>query len=175
MGFFIPFGKLMPILGKGDIGSILKDREGALFFASGTANSSSCEPEPFEREANLLMEQPRDLCLFYFSSFSVYSEPTNCYFIHKRYMESLIRRYFPNYNIIRISNIDWGHNPNTFLNNLRNKIRKGEPVEIRDEYRFLISQEQLRLITDHLPLTGQNEINIFGEMGKVKDLVYARL
>lgn len=163
------------ILGRtGDIGSILNDREGALFFASGTANSGNCEPEPFEREAKLLMEQPKDLCLFYFSSFSVYTHQS-CYFWHKRQMEILVRKYFPNYNIIRISNIDWGKNPHTFLNNLRNKIKNGEPVELRDEYRFLISKEQLLLLTDNLPLTGQNEINVFGKMGLVKDLVYEGL
>lgn len=163
------------VLGKGDIGSILRPRDGAIMFASGIANSSNCEPEPFEREANLLMQQPKDLCLFYFSSFSVYTEFGSCYFWHKRNMESLVKKYFANYNIIRISNIDWGVNPNTFLNNLRAKIRNGEPVEIRDEYRFVISKEQLLLLTDNLPLTGQNEICAFGRYGKVRDLVYEGL
>lgn len=161
----------MGIVGSGDIASILNDREGALFFASGVSNSSNTNPEPFEREAKLLMSQPRNLCLFYFSSFSVYTHDTP-YFIHKRFMESLVRAYFPNYNIIRISNIDWGNNPNTFLNNLRNKIAKGEAVEIRDEYRFIISKEQLLLLTDNLPLDGQNEICAFGTMDTVKNLVF---
>ena len=162
------------IVGTGDIASVLNDREGCTFFASGISNSSTTDPKQSEREATLLMEQPRDKCLFYFSSFSVYTHQ-NFYFWHKRTMESLVRKYFPNYNIIRISNIDWGKNPNTFLNNLRNKIKNGEPVELRDEYRFLISKEQLLLLTDNLPLTGQNEINVFGKMGLVRDLVYEGL
>ena len=42
----------------------------------------------------------------------------------------------------------------------------------RDEYRFVISKEQLLLLTDNLPLTGQNEICAFGIMDKVHNLVY---
>jgi len=86
-------------------------------------------------------------------------------------MEVTIKKYFQNYNIIRIGNIDWGKNPNTFLNYLRNKIKNNEPFEIKDEYRFMISKEQLLLLTDNLPLTGKNEINAFGTMKKVKDLI----
>lgn len=78
---------------------------------------------------------------------------------------------FKNYNIIRIGNIDWGINPNTFLNKLRAKKEAGEKLDVFDEYRYMISKEQLLMLTDNLPLIGQNEINVFGTMAKVKDLI----
>jgi hypothetical protein len=86
-------------------------------------------------------------------------------------MELLIKSNFQNYNIIRIGNIAWGSNPNTFINYIKNKIKNGEPVEIRDEYKYMIDKAQLVLLTDNLPLTGQNQISVFGRMAKVKDLL----
>jgi hypothetical protein len=62
-------------------------------------------------------------------------------------------------------------NPNTFINALRAKKAKGEPFEILDEYRWMINKEELLLLTNNLPLIGQNEINVFGRMAKVKDLI----
>jgi len=35
----------------------------------------------------------------------------------------------------------------------------------------MIDKEQLVLLTDNLPLTGQNQISVFGQMAKVKDLL----
>ena len=86
-------------------------------------------------------------------------------------MELLIKSNFKNYNIIRIGNITWGSNPNTFINYIKNKKSKGEPVEIKDEYKYVIDKEQLVLLTDNLPLTGQNQISVFGRMAKVAELV----
>lgn len=158
------------IIGKGDIASALNDREGALFFASGISNSTKFDGVDKQREYDLLYFQNRELCCFYFSTISIYTTNTP-YTRHKLKMEELVKRWFENYNIIRIGNIDWGNNPNTFLNNLKTRIANGEPVKIRDEYKYMISQEQLRLITDNLPLTGQNEINVFGYMDKVENLL----
>jgi UDP-2-acetamido-2,6-beta-L-arabino-hexul-4-ose reductase len=158
------------IIGNGDIASILKDREGALFFASGVSNSSCFSLAEFNRERELLLQQPVDLCVFYFSTISIYTTQ-RAYTVHKIAMEKLIKERFENYNIIRIGNIDFGNNPNTFLNNLRSKKLNGEPIEIRDEYKYMISKEQLLLLTDNLPLKGKNEINVFGTMKKVIDLI----
>lgn len=160
----------MAIIGHGNIARALNDREGAIFFASGVSNSNETDHKAFEREYLLLLDQPRDKCLFYFSSIQLFEKDIP-YFNHKQIMETIIDDIWDNYNIIRIGNIDWDSNPNTFLNFLRSKIEKCESVEIKDEYRFLISQEQLRLLTDNLPLTGKNVINAFGRMGKVKDLI----
>jgi len=133
------------IVGNGDIASVLNDREGALFFASGVSNSGSVHERQYDREQFLLHNQPKDLCCFYFSSISIFSQDTR-YTRHKESMELVVRLFFKNYNIIRIGNIDWGDNPNTFLNFLRNK--KG-PVTIRDEYKYMISKEQLLLLSDN--------------------------
>lgn len=161
------------IIGKGDIASILNDREGAIFFASGVSNSSEKDETQFDREISLLLQQDKTKCLFYFSSISVdnLQKKSNRYLQHKIKMEELIKSNFENYNIIRIGNISWGSNPNTFINYIKNKISKGEPVEIKDEYKFVIAKEQLLLLTDNLPLIGQNTICVFGKMAKVSDLI----
>lgn len=160
----------MPVIGSGDIASILTDREGAIFFASGHSNSSNVTIEAYQREVKLLLNQPKDKCLFYFSTVSIYYND-NHYTTYKKNIEQIIRNEFENYNIIRIGNINWGTNPNTFLNNLRTKKANGESITIKDEYRYMISKEQLLLLTDNLPLIGKNEINVFGEMKKIIDLI----
>jgi hypothetical protein len=161
------------IVGKGDIASILNDREGAIFFASGVSKSTETNESEFWREIELLDMQDKTKCLFYFSSITLddMSKIDNQYLAHKRRMELFIKSNFENYNIIRIGNITWGNNPNTFLNYIKNRIKNEEPVEIKDEFKYLIDKEQLLLLTDNLPLVGQNTISVFGRMAKVKELI----
>ena len=161
------------IIGKGDIASILNDREGAIFFASGVSKSTETNESEFWREIELLDKQDKSKCLFYFSSIAIddITKIGNQYLEHKRRMELLVKSNFENYNIIRIGNITWGSNPNTFINYINNKIKNGEPVEIKDEFKYLIDKEQLLLLTDNLPLIGQNTISVFGRMAKVKELI----
>ena len=162
------------IVGKGDIASILNDREGAIFFASGVSKSTETDESKYRREMELLDKQDRTKCLFYFSSISVDDIEKvggNNYLQHKVRMEMLIKSNFQNYNIIRIGNISWGNNPNTFLNYIKNKIKNGEQVEIKDEYKYIIDKEQLILLTDNLPLIGQNTICAFSKMAKVNELI----
>jgi hypothetical protein len=160
------------IVGKGDIASILNDREGAIFFASGVSKSTETNESEFWREIELLDKQDKSKCIFYFSSIAIDDITKNSdYLAHKRKMELFIKSNFENYNIIRIGNITWGNNPNTFINYIKNKIKKGEPVEIKDEFKYLIDKEQLILLTDNLPLIGQNTISVFGRMAKVKELI----
>lgn len=157
------------IVGNGDIASALNDRFAAIFFASGVSNSQCTDPAEFEREKNklnsyLLVNLAACRSVFYFSTISVNLVNTP-YTKHKKEMEALIRKGAKNYNIIRLGNISWGTNPNTFVNYL-----KAHPeAKIRDEWKYMVSKEQLLLITDNLPLVGKNEISIFGEMKKVKD------
>lgn len=159
------------IVGYGTIGKVINDRSGALFFASGVSNSSLPNESPeFQREVKLLLKMPFNLCCFYFSSIGIFHRDTP-YFNHKKKMEQLIRSNFNNYNIIRLGNLDWDKNPNTFINAIKSKKEKNEPFEIADEFKFIISKEELVLVTDNLPLSGQNEINVFGRMAKVKDLI----
>jgi hypothetical protein len=160
------------IVGRGDIASVLNDRDGAIFFVSGVSNSNETRESEFMREIELLDKQDKTKCLFYLSSITVDDMSKNSQYLqHKRRMEILIKSNFENYNIIRIGNITWGSNPNTFINYIKNKKNKGEPVEIKDEYKYVIDKEQLVLLTDNLPLTGQNTICVFGRMAKVAELV----
>lgn len=160
------------IIGNGDIASIIEDREGAIFFAAGVSNSSETRDAEFKREMDLLKAQDTSKCIFYFSSIALDNNSINTpYFNHKRNIEQYIKTNFKNYNIIRIGNITWGSNPNTFINYIKNKKSKGEVVEIKDEYRYMIDKEQLVLLTNNLPLTGQNTICVFSKMGKVKDFI----
>ena len=162
------------IVGKGDIASVLNDREGTIFFASGVSNSNEIRDSEFMREMELLDKQDRTKCLFYFSSISVddiQKVVGNKYLQHKLRMELLVKSNFENYNIIRIGNITWGSNPNTFINYIKNKKSKGEPVQIKDEYKYIIDKDQLVMLTDNLPLVGQNTICVFGRMAKVAELV----
>ena len=162
------------IVGRGDIASILNDREGVIFFASGVSNSSETKKSEFKRELDLLSKQDKSKCIFYFSSITIDNKEkfeVSKYLQHKKRMEDYIKDNFQNYNIIRIGNIAWGSNPNTFLNYLKNKIKNDEPVYISDEYKFMIYKEQLLTLTDNLPLVAQNQLSIFGKMIKVKDLL----
>lgn len=157
------------IVGNGDIASVLNDRFAAIFFASGVSNSQCTDNAEFEREKNklnsyLLVNLAAQRSVFYFSTISINLVNTP-YTKHKKEMENIIRRGAKNYNIIRLGNIDWGTNPNTFINYL-----KAHPeAKVRDEWKYMVSKEQLLLITDNLPLVGKNEISIFGSMKKVRD------
>ena len=160
------------IVGKGDIASILNDREGVIFFAAGVSKSTEIKESEFQREIELLDKQDKTKCLFYFSTIALDDiNKNNEYHTHKRRMELLIKSNFENYNIIRIGNITWGSNPNTFINYIKNKKSKGESVQIKDEYKYIIDKDQLVMLTDNLPLVGQNTICVFGRMAKVAELV----
>ena len=65
------------IVGRGDIASILNDREGAIFFASGVSNSTETTQSEYWREMQLLDKQDKNKCLFYFSSISADAQPTH--------------------------------------------------------------------------------------------------
>lgn len=163
------------IIGRGDIASVLRSRKGAVFFAAGVSNSNEQDEQQFYRErkelaAQIALANAFGDCLFYFGSISCFFKTTR-YTKHKEEMEQFIRDNCKNYNIIRIGNILWGTNPNTFINFIHNKKAKGDPVEIRDEWKYMISKEQLLLLTDNLPLTGKNEISVFGECKKVADII----
>jgi hypothetical protein len=162
------------IIGCGDIASILNDREGAIFFVSGVSNSLEKRESEYEREYKLLSEQDKTKCIFYISSITIDNKEKfeiNRYLQHKKQMEDYIKSSFKNYNIIRIGNISWGNNPNTFLNYIKNKVKNNEPFFISDEYKFMINEKQLLSLTDNLPIDSQNQISVFGQMVKVKDLI----
>ena len=162
------------IIGRGDIASILNDREGAIFFVSGVSNSLEKRESEYEREYKLLSEQDKTKCIFYISSITIDNKEKfeiSRYLQHKKQMEDYIKSNFKNYNIIRIGNIAWGSNPNTFLNYIKNKVKNNESFFLSDEYKFMINEKQLLSLTDNLPIDSQNQISVFGQMVKVKDLI----
>lgn len=157
------------IVGHGNIARVLNDFPQAIFFASGVSNSQCINVGEFNREQALLREyfdEGKDKMLVYFSSISVNFLHTP-YTNHKLHMEHLVKRWFPNYCIIRLGNISWDTNPNTFVNYLR----AHPDAVIKDEYRYMVDEKTLLLVTDNLPLTGQHEITITSTIKKVKEYV----
>lgn len=153
------------IIGNGSIASMLNDRDGFRFFASGVGDSSCNSGVEFVREKRLIKDYwPGEFSMFvYFSTISIFTHYTP-YTQHKLECEALVKAYFKNSTIIRLGNIWECTNPNTFINAYKTK-----PYEPREEYKYMISKQQLNFITDNLPTTGKHEISIFGEALKVSE------
>lgn len=131
------------VVGNGDVASVLKeiDRPDRLFFASGVSNSQETDESEYRREVNLLLGQRKDLHIVYFSSLAIFYSSTR-YTQHKLDMETMIRANFQKYTIVRLGNISWGTNPHTLINYMSNRITHGLPIEIRDEYRYVIDKDE---------------------------------
>jgi hypothetical protein len=140
------------IIGNGSLAKLINDREGFTFFASGVGDSRSAVLyAEFLREHDTLLEfAGDDECLVYFSTISKFHKMSP-YIRHKLKMETLVRLWECT-------------NPHTFIN-----AYKAKSYEHKDEYRYMISKEQLNFITDNLPQTGKHEISIFGEMLKISE------
>lgn len=157
----------MAIVGDGDIASVLPDKERLLFFASGVSNSQCTDEKEYQREIDLLLEQPRSAHIVYFSSIGVL-DGSSRYYRHKRDMELTIKINFLRHCIIRIGNISWGDNPHTLINYLKNHPE----AELKDEYRYICDKEELLYWINKIP-DFSCELTIVGERLKVKD-VYRR-
>ncbi len=157
------------IIGRGDIASVLTDRDDFCFFASGVSNSQEIRESEYQRERNLLLSQDRHRHLVYMSSLCIFYSNSR-YSIHKRDMESLVREKFKHYAILRLGNITWGNNPHTLLNFLAQKIRNNEPFEIRNVYRYVVSLEEFLYWIDLIP-KWNCEMNIVGTRMKIIDIV----
>ena len=125
------------IVGSGDIASVLKDRDGFIFFASGVSNSQETRESEYQREKDLLLSQDKSKHLVYFSSLCIFYAKTR-YSQHKMEMEALVKENFKSWTIVRMGNITWGTNPNTIINFFRNKVERREPVEIQNTFRYII-------------------------------------
>lgn len=156
------------IIGNGDIASVLTDKDGWIYFASGVSNSRETSRVEFQKEIDLLEAQPRDQHIVYFSSIAaLYSDGP--YFDHKRNMEERVRK-FPSYAIVRIGNIDWGTNPNTIINYFRNQVARGEELEIQDTFRYVVSKEEFIYWMSLIP-DWNCEMHISGERMTVQQIV----
>lgn len=155
----------MAIIGRGDIASVLPERDDVLFFASGVSNSQETDESEYAREMQLLLEQNKDAHLVYFSSLAVLNG-MNRYLQHKRDMEETIKANFRTHTIVRIGNIAWGTNPHTLINFLR----EHPDAEVRDEYRYVVDQDEFLYWVNMIPGDWSCEMNIPGRRMKVKDI-----
>jgi hypothetical protein len=158
----------MAIIGAGSIAKLLNDRDGFVFFAAGVSNSTNFTGSDIGREMFMIESiinnaNEHGIMFVYFSTISIFTHTGN-YVAHKKQMERKIRNTANNYCIIRLGNVWECTNPNTFIN-----AYKTQPYEPREEYKYMISKEQLNFITDNLPRTGKHEISVFGEMRLAKD------
>lgn len=160
------------IIGNGDIASVLKEieRPDLLFFASGVSNSKEDRESEYLREFNLLMDQDKSKHLVYFSSLCVFNSDTR-YSIHKKTMEEMVKFHFPKYTLVRLGNITWGDNPHTLLNFFKDKLKKNEPFEIQDTYRYLVDKDEFLYWINLIPSDRSCEMNIVGRRLKVIDIV----
>lgn len=158
------------IVGHGDIAQVLKqiDHEDVIYFASGVSNSKETRQSEYDREANLLMKQDKDKHLVYFSSLCVFYADT-LYARHKKEMENLVSVLFPHYTIVRIGNITWGTNPFTLINALKSKFRNGEPIELKNEYRYIVDEDEFIYWLKMIP-SWNCEMNITGRRLTVRQV-----
>jgi hypothetical protein len=164
----------MAIIGHGDIAKVLQKAmrpadDKYIFFASGVSNSQETREEEYKREENLLMGQEHLCHIVYFSSLAIFYSDTR-YTKHKLKMEKLIKSFFKTYTIIRLGNIDWGINPHTLINFIRNKTKSNESFEIQDVYRYIVGEQEFLHWVDMIP-EWSCEMNIPGTMMKVTDIV----
>jgi len=157
------------IIGRGDIASILKDREDRLYFVSGVSNSAETRQSEYQREIDLLLQQDKNKHIVYVSSLCVFYLDSQ-YARHKRLMEELIKENFKYHTILRIGNITWGSNPNTIINNMYNKIKNGLEVEIRDEYRYIVDKDEFIYWVNMIP-PWNCEMNVPGKRMKIKEVI----
>jgi len=158
------------IEGNGDIASVLTDRPGTTFFASGVSNSSEVRETEYQREKDLLLQQDRNSRLVYFGSLSIFYND-NRYAQHKRKMEELVMENFPKYCIVRLGNITWGDNPNTLINFMKNRVANDEPLEIHDAERYIVDKDEFLHWINLNPEGFNCEINIPGRRMKVSEVV----
>jgi len=152
------------VIGRGDIASVLTDREDITWFASGVSDSSENRKARFVRELKLLMEQPKDRHLVYFSSLSIYYSDS-FYARHKKVMETAVKQNFPSYTIVRLGNIEWGHNPNTWINYITNH----KDAVIQNVWRHVVSYDEFQYWMNYIQVNTRNEMNIPGKMVWVPD------
>ena len=158
------------IVGNGDIAEALQNVDkDVLFFASGVSNSAETRESEYKREFDLLLSQDRAQRLVYFSSIGVF-DGNSRYYKHKRQMEEIVKANFPKYCIVRLGNIDWGDNPNTIINALKDKIKNQDLVQIQDVYRYIVNPEEfvywIKLIPDF-----NCEMTIVGRKMLVREIV----
>lgn len=124
-------------IGRGNVASVLPERDDLFFFASGVSNSLCTDEVEFKRERDLLLDQYTGSHIVYFSSLSIFYKDSP-YTRHKLDMEAMVKENFPKYCIVRLGNLAWDTNPRTLIQYLKDHPE----AEIRDEYRYVISKDE---------------------------------
>jgi len=158
------------IIGNGNIAKVLPNRDDITFFAAGVSDSSCVDKKEFERELNLLKQQDYYTHLVYFSNLKIYYA-NDTYTNHKKHMEAYVRANFKSYTIIRIEVCEWVKNPTTILNVFREKIKKGESIQIQDTIRYVLSLDEFLFWIDRIPVGEKNEMNILGKKMTIQEIV----
>lgn len=158
------------IIGKGNIASVLHDRDDLIYFASGVSNSAETSESEFEREIGLLLIQDFQKHLVYFSSLSVYRDGS-LYNKHKLNMERIVKQYFKTYTIVRIEVIAWGKNPTTIHNVFRRKLQAKEPITIQDTFRYIVTKEEFLYWIGFIKPGISGEMNIPGTRYEVIEIL----
>ena len=159
------------VVGSGDIASALKGvvREGTIFFASGVSNSQETDEKQYKREIDLLLSQDKSKHLVYFGSLCIFYSKTR-YARHKLWVETLVKKHFRQYTIIRLGNINWGKNPHTLINYFKNQKKEGNPLQIRDESRYICMKDEFIYWINIIP-TFNCEMNISGRKMTIQEIV----
>jgi len=147
---------MIQIIGNGDIAKVLKEvgktlADNRLYYASGVSNPNETRDSEFLRERKLLKKQRKDLQIVYFSTLSIHN-PEKRYAQHKIEMEELVKHIFPHWAIARLGIITWGTNPTTTINFLKGKVERGEPFQIRDVSRDVLTKEDFIREVNKIPL-----------------------
>lgn len=154
------------IIGRGDISSAIIDRPDITFFCSGVSNSACVDYKEYNREIALIQEQTRFNHLVYFSSLCIYYSNT-MYAKHKKYMEAYISFNFNSYTIVRLGNIDWGVNPHTLINYLK----EHPEAEIQNVHRHIVTKKEFQYWITLIKPGNRDIMNIPGELTWVPTLV----
>ena len=154
------------VIGNGDIASVLNDRSDVVFFASGVSNSGCDCIVEFQREVKMLKEIYSFRHLVYFSSLSIYYS-NSAYTRHKKHMEKIIENTFLSYTVVRLGNITWGKNPNTFINYLKSHPE----AEVKPVWRHVIDKDEFLYWMDKIRVGEKDIMNIPGRRVWVPDYV----
>lgn len=160
------------IVGHGDIAKAINtDRVDAIYFASGISDSLYAGDKEFLREEQMIKSFSLNgytKTFFYFSSMSIFFKESK-YTEHKKKMEDLVSKLYCHHWIIRLGNIWWGENPNTFLNYLKNRIDNNQPYKVKEEWKYMIERHDFQQVVCNLPLfAGGHTICLCSDVMKVE-------
>ena len=157
------------IVGKGNISSMLTDRDDVTFFASGVSDSLCTDEKEFEREINLLLSMPKEKHIVYFSSLGIFRWDSR-YMKHKKTIEKLIKDTFNSYTIVRVEVISWGKNPNTIHNYFRRMLNEGKAICLQDTIRYVVDSVEFKYWMNYIRVGERDEMNITGKPHHVCDI-----